>query len=154
MTTTSPELRARLFLPRAALQDLIQTLREQGYSVVGPTVVDDVVMFREIRSADDLPRGVKDEQSGGRYQLVEGDPALTFEYVVGPDGPKRYLFPPSQQLMQFELQEDRFDLTAGPPQTPKLALLGVRPCELAALQVLDRVFAVDDPATFRCESEE
>jgi sulfhydrogenase subunit beta (sulfur reductase) len=31
--------------------------------------------------------------------------------------------------------------------------LGVRPCELAAIAVQDKVFGTDDPGTFRCESE-
>ncbi len=55
--------------------------------------------------------------------------------------------------MQLYVREDRFDLEAGPPQVPKLALLGVRPCDLAAMTVQDRVFGHDDPATFRCESD-
>ena len=44
-------------------------------------------------------------------------------------------------------------LDVGPPQVPKLAMLGVRPCELAAIEVQDRVFGMDDPRLFRCESE-
>ena len=153
MTATQIDESKRLFLPRSALQDLIQLLRGQGYTVIGPTVVDDVVSMREIQSVDQLPRGVNDDQDGGKYRLVEGDSDLTFEYVVGADGVKRYLFPPTQQLMQFYVREDRFELEAGPPQVPKLALLGVRPCELAAIKVQDRVFGHDDPATFRCEAE-
>ena len=153
MVSTGFEHGKRQFLPRSAMDSLIQLLRGQGYKVVGPTLVDDVVMIREIQSAEQLPRGVKDDQDGGKYRLVEGDPDLTFEYVVGPDGVKRFLFPPSQRLMQFHVREDHFELEAGPPQVPKLALLGVRPCELAAMKVQDRVFGHDDPATFRCESD-
>ena len=145
--------RERSFLPRDGLNDLLHLLQLRGYTVIGPHVEDDVVMLREIRRPDDLPEGVCDEQEGGSYRLAPGEPRLVFQYVVGPDGPKRFLFPASQQLMQFKVQRDRFDLTEGPPQVPKLALLGVRPCELAAIQVQDRVFAYDDPATFRCESD-
>ena len=37
-------------------------------------VVDDVVFMREIQSVEQLSRGVKDDQDGGKYRLVEGDP--------------------------------------------------------------------------------
>ena len=109
--------------------------------------------MREITSAEQLPRGIKDEQDGGKYHLTGGDDSLTFEFVVGPDGVKRHLFPPSLRLMQFHIRDDRFELDAGPPQVPKLAFLGIRPCELAALEVQDRVFGQDDPAGYRCESD-
>jgi sulfhydrogenase subunit beta (sulfur reductase) len=143
----------QVFLPRLALEDLIRLLRSQGYTVIGPTMLDAAVCMRPIESADQVPRGVRDQQNGGIYRLIEGDPELRFEYVVGPDGPKRYLFPPSLPLSQFHVRGDRFVLDAGPPQVPKLAFLGVRPCELAAVKVQDRVFGMDDPRTFRCESE-
>jgi ferredoxin len=153
MTSQQTNVPTKHFLPRLALDDLIQRLRARGYTVIGPTVVDGIISMREIRSTKDLPTGVQDQQEGGKYRLSHGDDSLTFDFVVGPDGIKRYLFPPTQRLMQFHVRNDRFELEAGPPQVPKLALLGVRPCELAAVKVQDRVFAYDDPATFRCESE-
>jgi sulfhydrogenase subunit beta (sulfur reductase) len=144
---------AEYFLPRAGLQDLIQAVQGLGYRVVGPTVVHGTVMIRPIGSADELPRGMRDEQDGGYYRLVEGDPDLTFEYVVGPDGPKSYLFPSQLKLFAFRVQDGRFVLEEGPPDVPKLAFLGVRPCELAAVAVQDEVFGVSEPSMFRCESE-
>jgi ferredoxin len=142
-----------MFLPRAALDELLRILRDQGYTVLGPTVVHGAVSLQPIQRADQLPQGLRDEQDGGRYRLVPGDPALTFEYVVGPDGPKSYLFPSCLRLLTFHVQGEEFVPDEGSPQPPKLAMLGVRPCELAAIGVQDRVFAVDRPGTFRCESE-
>jgi ferredoxin len=142
-----------LFLPRPALDDFVQLLLRQGYGVLGPTVVNGSVSLQPIQSAAQLPRGVRDEQDGGLYRLVEGDPALTFEYVVGPDGPKTYLFPPSLRLFEFHAEDGSFVLDEVSPPVPKLAMFGVRPCELAAIRVQDRVFGVDNPQTFRCESE-
>jgi ferredoxin len=112
-----------------------------------------VISLQPIESAADLPHGVHDEQTGGRYRLVQDDEGQTFSYVVGPDGPKRYLFPPEQRVARFKVTEDDFVLEAGPGDIPKLAFLGVRSCELAAIGIQDRVFGVTDPATFRCESD-
>lgn len=153
MSDASPVDGPPLFLARAGLEDLIQLLRQQGYTVLGPTVRHGAVSLQPIESADELAAGVNDVQDGGFYRLVGGDPGLRFEYVVGADGPKTYLFPAKLQLFQFHVEESGFLLDEGQPQVPKFAMLGVRPCELAAVRVQDRVFGVDDPRTFRCESE-
>ena len=151
--STTAKVDSRLFLSRPALDELIQVLRGQGYSVLGPRMVDGVISLRPIESASQLPQGVSDKQEGGSYQLVDGEPELAFQYVVGSDGPKRYLFPANLRLFEFHVEKDNFVLDVGPPQVPKLAMLGVRACELAAIEVQDRVFGTDDPRTFRCESE-
>ncbi|GMV96525.1 MAG: 4Fe-4S ferredoxin [Phycisphaerae bacterium] len=142
----------RDYLPKSELGALIDVLQKEGYTIVGPTVVDGVVSLRPVRSLEDLARGLQDEQGPGTYRTREADPDLYFQHVVGPDGPKRYLFPPTQTLFGLHVEGRRFVVDAGPPEPPKLAFLGVRPCELAAMAVQDRVFGASDPRTFRCES--
>ncbi|MBN2218375.1 MAG: 4Fe-4S dicluster domain-containing protein [Pirellulales bacterium] len=140
-------------MPRSGLEDLFQILQSDGYQVLGPTVVNDTVMIRPLESIAQLPQGVSDRQDGGFYRLVDGDPELSFEFVVGPNGPKNYLFPAKLKLLEFHVGNERFELDAGQPDVPKYAFLGVRPCELAAVKVQDRVFGVAEPGMFRCESE-
>jgi sulfhydrogenase subunit beta (sulfur reductase) len=144
---------SRHFLPRSDFEQFFLVLHKEGYTVVGPKVTDGAIMLQPVASSAELPHGIRDHQDGGFYRLEEGDPDLLFEYVVGPNGPKKYFFPAQLPLFQFHVQGERFDLDAGPPQVPKLAFLGVRPCELAAIRVQDRVFGRDDPRMFRCESE-
>jgi sulfhydrogenase subunit beta (sulfur reductase) len=151
--TSVAKIGSRLYLARQALDELVQVLRKQGYTVVGPRLINGAISLQPIESAAQLPKGVSDEQDGGSYRVVEGDPDLTFQYVVGPDGPKQYLFPANLPLFQFHVDGDKFVLDVGLPQVPKLAMLGVRACELAAIEVQDRVFGMDDPRLFRCESE-
>ena len=86
---TTVKIGSRLYLARSALDNLIQVLRKQGYSVLGPRLVDGTISLQPIESAAQLPKGLTDEQDGGSYRVVEGDPGLTFQFVVGPDGPKR-----------------------------------------------------------------
>jgi len=71
-----------LLLP--GLQLLIDLLREQGWTVVGPTVREGVVFHAEIESVDQLPRGVGDVQDGGSYRLSQRGDEAVFRYVVGP----------------------------------------------------------------------
>lgn len=123
------------------LQALLNLLREQGWAVVGPTVRDGVVVHAEITSVDQLPRGVGDDQDAGRYALRDrGDGAL-FGYAVGPQGWKAVLFPSRELLWTGRI--DGADVTVEPALTeaPRLALLGVRSCDLHALAVHDRVLA-------------
>jgi ferredoxin len=142
-----------MFLPKEQMEALVHRLSELGYSVVGPRRMGDVISMQPVKHAAELAHGVRDEHDGGRYRLVEGDGDMFFEYVVGPDGPKRYLFPPQQRLVTLHIEGERFVMDAGPPQPPKLAFVGLRPCELEAIKVQDRVFGFNDPTTFRCESE-
>jgi sulfhydrogenase subunit beta (sulfur reductase) len=153
MTKMMISVGSRQFLPRSAFEGLFTALHKEGYAVVGPKIIDGAIMMQPVASVSELPRGMRDNQSGGHYRLEEGDPDLLFEYVVGPNGPKKHFFPAQLPLFQFHVNGERFELDAGPPQVPKFAFLGVRPCELAAIQVQDRVFGRDDPRTFRCESE-
>ncbi len=145
--------RPELFLEKAVLQDLIEQLRSQGYRVIAPKLVDQVIHLCEIQAAGDLPVHRIDQQRPGYYRTGEADSQRLFNYVVGPVSPKRYLSPMIQKLMTFHVENKRFVLDDGPQQPDKYAFLGIRPCEMAAVTIQDRVYGYEDQATFRCESE-
>jgi ferredoxin len=142
------------FLPRAALAELIAILQADGYTVMGPKQTGAAIMLGAITSVDELAHGWRDEQEGGKYRLLPGDPDLTFEYVVGMNSIRSFLFPAQQRLYACHVDRDRFVLDAGPAQIPKLAFVGIRPCDLAALKIQDRVFGLADARTPRCTAED
>jgi len=126
--------------PKERLQELIDTLRTQRYAVVAPVIDQAAIVYDEIDHIDRLPRGWIDFQAAGHYQLQRTDSDRWFDFVVGPHSWKKYLFPsrcvlstgtPSPEGWQFESTSD---------DAPAYAFLGVRACELAAIQVQDRVF--------------
>jgi Fe-S-cluster-containing hydrogenase component 2 len=122
------------------LDALLGALRERGHSLLGPTVRDGAIVLGEIEGVADLPVGVGDEQDGGRYRLRQrGDRAL-FGYAVGPHAWKRYLHPPA--LVRWRARRESGGFVAEPDTAPppRYAFVGVRPCELAAILVQDRVF--------------
>ena len=55
--TTTVKVGSRLHLTRSALDELIQVLRKQGYSVLGPRLVDGAISLQPIESAAQLPVG-------------------------------------------------------------------------------------------------
>jgi ferredoxin len=124
-------------LARDDLDSLFEALHARGYRIVGPTVRDEAIVYAEISRSDDLPAGRTDEQAPARYRLRErGDGAL-FGYAVGPHSWKAELLPPRVRLWQAgrDLEPHAPAQDAGPT-----AFVGVRPCEVAAIAIQDRVF--------------
>jgi sulfhydrogenase subunit beta (sulfur reductase) len=121
------------------LAALFQALSRRGFRVLGPTVRDGAIVYDDLASVDDLPRGVRDVQDGGHYRLVHRDDAALFGYAVGPHSWKRYLHRPSQRLWRAERAVDTVRVIGEPTLEERLAFVGVRACELAAIAVQDRV---------------
>jgi len=139
------DVRETLVIDREGVDALIHALVDRGYEVVGPTVRGQTIVCDAIGSADDLPVGITDRQEAGTYRIEErGDGAL-FGYVVGPHSFRRYLTPPNNVFWRGVLSEGGF-ATVDPPEPPRYAFFGARPCEVAAMKVQDDVyFAVGDP---------
>ncbi|MDF2231825.1 4Fe-4S dicluster domain-containing protein [Albimonas sp. CAU 1670] len=130
-------------LSPAGLDALLATLAADGFRVIGPTLGEGAVVYDDVASTADLPRGWGDDQAPGRYRLApRGDGAL-FGYAVGPQSWKRFLHPPRERLWTATLgQEDgRETAEVRPEPLPdaRFAFIGVRACELAAIAVQDRV---------------
>ena len=66
------------------LDRLLDALRADGRTIVGPTVRDDAIILDEILSAADLPAGRGAEAGPGRYRLTRRDDARRFDHAVGP----------------------------------------------------------------------
>ena len=122
------------------LDALLDVLRERGHTLLGPTVRDGAIVLDEIGAAKDLPVGWTDEQDGGRYRLRRRQDGALFGYAVGAHAWKRYLHPPA--VVRWRARRTGGGFVAEPEKTPppRYAFVGVRPCELAAILVQDRVF--------------
>lgn len=119
---------------------LIEALRADGWRVVGPSLGDGAIIYDEIETAADLPRGFTDEQDGGHYRLIDAGNGRWFDYVVGPQNWKKWLFPAHQKLWSATKTEDGFDIKPHRDNYPKTAIFGARACEIAAIEIQDRVF--------------
>jgi len=140
MNTTLPKVHDRVVIDRKHFQDLFVTLTSKGYQVVGPTVRDHAIVYDTLTSVADLPTGYTDEQDGGTYRLKKRADQAMFGYVVGPHSWKKFLLPPVMRLWQARREGNGFDVLPENNDTPRLAFLGVRSCELHAISIQDRVF--------------
>ena len=141
--------REPVWLPRADFQRLIEALGAGGRRVLGPVVRDGAIAWDEIRKPSDLPEGWREQQSPGAYRLEAAGHARLFDVVNGPASVKAFVFAPREELVTVTREGRSFRAEARRPDAPRLALLGVRACDLAALRIQDRIFLHDrvpDPA--------
>ncbi|WP_421723486.1 4Fe-4S dicluster domain-containing protein [Bauldia sp.] len=130
----------QVILDGAGLDALFATLRREAYRVLGPTVRDGAIVYDDIESTGEMPRGWTDEHDGGHYRLKRRDDEALFGYVVGPQSWKKYLHPPRQRLWTAKQTNGEVKVTADETSPQKLAFIGVRACELNAIAIQDRVF--------------
>lgn len=114
-----------------SLQNLIQLTGEwisQGKRVSGPTKVKDgLVLYAPLASADQL----------------------TLDGFVRPGNPiKEVLFPRHEKIYRYKFVGKEIELEdSDPPSTPHV-FIGARPCDAAALPILDAVFNWDSKDKF------
>jgi sulfhydrogenase subunit beta (sulfur reductase) len=129
-----------MWLAKPDLQVLLDLLWSLDYKVIGPTITSGAIVYDEVRSIGDLPRGWTEEQSAGKYRLQPRDDEALFGFTVGPHSWKRYLFPPRAVVATADRTAQGWQLGDVVPEEPAFAFLGVRACELAAIAVQDRTF--------------
>ena len=121
------------------LDDLLTALRRRSYRVLGPTVRNGAIVYDDLDCADELPTGWTDRQDGGTYRLERREDEARFGYAVGPHSWKRFLFPPRVRLWRASLNGSGPTVEEEPPDQTPFALVGVRSCELHAIEIQDRV---------------
>lgn len=129
------------FLQSDGLAKLHAALLEAGYRVIGPQVVDGAIQYRQLHDVTDLPWGVGQQQAPGEYRLQPGQAGRAFAWANGPQALKPHLFAPNERLWQARRSPDGgLEFATTLPDEMPLAVLGVRPCDLAALAIHDRHF--------------
>ena len=123
-----------------ALGEFLASLRAAGYAVIGPTVRDGVIVLAELAAASDLPFGWGVRLEPGGYRIRRRPDNAAFGHSAGPQSWKQFLHPPREKLWSVRLEGGGFEAEpAAEPATPRLAFFGVRPCDLRAIQIQDRV---------------
>ena len=123
-----------------ALEQLFTALHEAGYRVIGPAVRDGAIVLGELESAGDLPFGWGVRLEPGGYRLRRRPDSAAFGHSAGPGSWKQFLHPPREKLWSASLEDGGFAVDpAQDAAPPRLAFFGVRPCDLRAIQIQDRV---------------
>jgi len=139
LTTDGKEQAMRAVLAPEALETIVEALRRRNWRVVAPKNKSGAIVLDEIASAAELPTGWKDVQAPGSYRLERRNDEARFGYAVGPNSWKTELLAPSVRLLQIERVNGGFKAAKEPGATQRTAFLGVRPCEVEAIRIQDRV---------------
>ncbi|MDH5564831.1 MAG: sulfite reductase subunit A, partial [Nitrospirota bacterium] len=137
----SPQLLRREDFPQ-----LLHTLKQLGYQIVGPVLSQGAIQWKPITTPEDFPMGWKDQQEPGSYRLEPDPSPRYFNIVHGPESLKPLTFAPRETLLVLDYQDRTFSAKEIQPDTTPTAVLGVRACDLAGLDIQDRIFLHDtDP---------
>ncbi len=126
------------FLPRAELDRLFAVLTADGRRVLGPTIVDGAIVHDELASTAELPVGWTADTAPGSYRLRETGRERAFDYNVGVTSWKRFTHPPIVPLTRGRREGGKVVVESVEETPPRVAFVGVRACELAALRIQDR----------------
>ncbi|MFE9454429.1 4Fe-4S dicluster domain-containing protein [Streptomyces sp. NPDC006739] len=139
VNTPRPPASDELVMGKDGMGALVDVLVRRGFTVVGPTVRDGAIVLAELLSADELPYGWGVELEAGRYRLRERSDGAAFANAAGPQSWKSFLHPARVREWSADRVEGELVLTADQAAPPRYAFLGVRPCDLRAIAIQDRV---------------
>jgi ferredoxin len=142
------------FLEHGNLQNLIDTLKDQGYRCIGPVTKDGAIVYEDVDNVAQLPFGIHDVQQPGSYRLEEYDNRVNtnnvntgryFAWANGPQNLKPLLFLPREKIWSASKNADgSLGFEAAPVSAKPTAVLGVRACDAAALDLLDKHYLQPD----------
>lgn len=105
-----------------ALKSWLDGLCEQ-YTVIAPCLVEDVLLYRPIRSSDEV----------------------VFDFQRTAMSPKGYFLPSTEVLFEIEKRSNEVTLDEALPQDEQV-LFAIRPCDARGLRVLDALLVEHEPA--------
>ena len=98
------------------LKDVVAKLLDDGYRVYAPVREKNYHVFKVVENADEVD----------------------FDYINTKRSPKDVTFPENEVLMKYGEWVEEI-----PAQADKTAIVGIRPCDIQGLRLMDRVFLED-----------
>jgi sulfhydrogenase subunit beta (sulfur reductase) len=127
------------FLSRQGLEQLLTGL-VADHRLIGPRIEQGAVQYRPLQDAAQLPWGVRVEQQPGSYRLQQQGSSRAFAWANGPQALKPLLFAPQESLWRVVRTKEGLSFSETLPAPERLAVIGVRSCDLAALALQDNHF--------------
>jgi sulfhydrogenase subunit beta (sulfur reductase) len=139
-----PEIGSTISIQKEVFDIILSRLKEAGYQTIGPRVKNDTLVYEPIESLDQLPKGYVTQQEAGRFRLIYTGHGRYFDLIPGAQSWKQFLFPPRLDLFTLKKNDQNWEVFTPPQETPNYAFIGVRACELAAIQIQDKAFLRED----------
>ncbi len=139
-----PEIGSTISIPKSSFNVLLARLKEAGFETIGPRIKNETLVYDAIDNLDQLPRGYVTEQEAGHFRLVYAGHDRYFDVIPGQHSWKEFLFPSRLELFQMQKNGKAWEVKKPEPDRRALAFIGVRGCELAAIQIQDKAFIRED----------
>jgi ferredoxin len=139
-----PDIGSTITIEKPAFNLLLSRLKEEGYLPIGPRIKNESLVYEEIENLEDLPQGYSSEQKPGYFRLVREKHSRYFDVIPGAHSWKQFLFPSRIELFELHKNGKGWENTTPKAETPSYAFIGVRACELAAIQIQDNIFMRSD----------
>ena len=130
-------VRDELFLSHAGLAALVDGLLAAGTEVVAPVVVGACDTPAAMASAACLRPGVAAEQVD--YAVLDGYRRLALGEAMPNLSLKSFFLPQNEALLCWRQHGGTVDVQAAPAEHAPRLVLGAKPCDAAALEVVDKV---------------
>ena len=153
MIETNLTIGSSVALPKKELDALLADLRTNGYETVGPHLQDESIVYKQIEGLQDLPRGILSEQAPGSYRMIQTGRERYFDFIPAAQSWKQFLFPARHELFtarkvdpdeHTRSKTGNWTIKENDAPAPRYALVGVRACELSAIEIQDKVFLRPD----------
>ncbi|MGB9603787.1 MAG: hypothetical protein ACPMAG_13460, partial [Limisphaerales bacterium] len=129
---------AVLRLEPSDIEKLFSVIINEGYEICAPVVKDGAIVYKSGAVFSELPSGWGDFQEKANYQIERNNNDAIFNYTVAANNWKQFLFKPVEKL--FTINRNGWQAIKSEKEDKPLAFFGVRPCELASIAILDKVF--------------
>jgi len=141
------------FLPHLSLPHLFSALKDKGYLCIAPMVRGANIVYGPLDDSAKLPWGYSDIQGPGQYELTKtNNDGRAFAWSNGPSSIKPFLFKQQETLWRVHKEENGRLSFQPETESAAQALIGVRPCDITAMMVQDKVFLDDDYVDVRYQS--
>lgn len=144
-SSTRPAGEGAVVITFAGLDALVSELVSRGFYVYGPRVSSGAVLYERITRLTDVARGVRDLQAPGRYAIEEGAVDRVFGYTVPAQSLKPLFHVPVEPIVRLRRSKTGAEVVPIPVLERRVAVVGARACDLAALLIQDRTLLGVDP---------
>jgi sulfhydrogenase subunit beta (sulfur reductase) len=127
------------FLDRETFQSLLDAHISRGFQCIGPRVRKGSIVYEPLSEVGDFPAGISIDQQPGHYSTRANGSSRWFAWSNGPQALKPLLFAPVVPMWTVARSDKgHLQFTQANRDPPKLSVLGIRACDLAALRLHDQ----------------
>lgn len=131
------------FLAHAQIDDMLKVLQNKGYKCVAPRYIDGAINYATLNQARELPWGMEDEQGSAHYKVIKTGVKRAFAFTLPAQSVKPMLFKAHETIWKVIRNVEGKLAFESQVVYEKIAVFGVRACDLRAIAIQDRIF-IDD----------